>query len=65
MPMPRMGDSPHTRVPGLYWAGNSGSPVANVAMSVAQGMNAGTVAASELGTEDMERMKLELKTGNQ
>lgn len=60
MPMPRMGDSPSTRVPGLFWAGNSGSPVANVALSVAQGMNAGAAAATELGTEDMERMKREL-----
>lgn len=59
MPMPRMGDAPNTRVPGLFWAGNSGSPMANVAISVAQGLNAGAGAATELGTEDMERMRKE------
>lgn len=62
MPMPRMGDVPNTRVPGLFWAGNSGSPVANVALSIAQGMNAGVAAATELGTEDMDRMQLGLQT---
>jgi hypothetical protein len=51
MPMPRMGDSPKTRVEGLFWAGNSGSPMANIALSGAQGMNAAIVAAGELGEE--------------
>ena len=56
MPMSRMGDSPKTPVKGLFWAGNSGSFVANVALSVAQGMNAGVTAGDQLGTEDVERM---------
>jgi len=57
MPMPRMGDSPKTRVEGLFWAGNSGSPMANIALSGAQGMNAAMVAGGELGEEDYQVMK--------
>lgn len=61
MPMPRMGDSPKTRVYGLFWAGNSGSPMANIALSGAQGMNAAIVAAGELGEEDYQIMKGEIE----
>lgn len=61
MPMPRMGDSPKTPVKGLFWAGNSGSFVANVQASCAQGMNAAIVAGEELGGEDMEEMLREMK----
>jgi hypothetical protein len=61
MPMPRMGDSPKTRVPGLFWAGNSGSPMANIALSAAQGMNAALIAAGELGEEDFQKMKQEVR----
>lgn len=61
MPMPRMGDSPKTPIRGLFWAGNSGSFAGNVALSVAQGMNAGIVAGDELGAEDLERMTEEAR----
>jgi hypothetical protein len=61
MPMPRMGDSPKTRVEGLFWAGNSGSPMGNIALSGAQGMNAAIVAAGELGEEDYQIMKREVE----
>lgn len=61
MPMPRMGDSPKTRVEGLFWAGNSGSPMANIALSGAQGMNAAIVAAGELGEEDYQIMKKDVE----
>jgi hypothetical protein len=61
MPMPRMGDSPRTRVAGLFWAGNSGSPMANIALSAAQGMNAAIIAAGELGEEDFQKMKEEIR----
>jgi hypothetical protein len=61
MPMPRMGDSPKTRVEGLFWAGNSGSPMANIALSGAQGMNAAIVAAGELGEEDYQIMKRDVE----
>lgn len=61
MPMSRMGDSPKTKVPGLFWAGNSGSPMANIALSAAQGMNAAIVAAGELGEEDFQKMKEEIR----
>jgi hypothetical protein len=61
MPMPRMGDSPKTRVGGLFWAGNSGSPMANIALSGAQGMNAAIVAAGELGEEDYQIMKRDVE----
>jgi hypothetical protein len=63
MPMPRMGDSPKTRVQGLFWAGNSGSPMANIALSGAQGMNAAIFAAGELGEEDYQVMKQEVEAG--
>lgn len=61
--MPRMGDNPKTPIPGLFWAGNAGSMMANVGMSVAQGMNAGSMAGDELGSEDMERMLKEVGEG--
>lgn len=52
---PRMGDNPRTSTKGLFWAGNSGSLMANVTLSLAQGQNAGVYAAMELGMEDMAR----------
>ncbi|ODN77530.1 hypothetical protein L202_04703 [Cryptococcus amylolentus CBS 6039] len=54
--MPRMGDSPKTPVKGLFWAGNSGAPAGNVAISVAQGQMAGAVAGDELGDEDLAKL---------
>jgi hypothetical protein len=63
MPMPRMGDSAKTPMRGVFWAGNSGSFMGNVALSVAQGMNAGVQAGDQLGEEDMERMMDEVGTG--
>ncbi|OCF32787.1 hypothetical protein I316_05423 [Kwoniella heveanensis BCC8398] len=55
--MPRMGDDPKTSVKGLFWAGNSGSAVANVAMSVAQGQMAAAMAGDELGEEDINKLR--------
>lgn len=52
---PRMGDDPRTSTKGLFWAGNSGSFMANVNISVAQGQGAGVYAAMELGLEDMSK----------
>ncbi|WWD17969.1 hypothetical protein CI109_102414 [Kwoniella shandongensis] len=49
----RMGDDPKTTVKGLFWAGNSGSPMANVTFSNAQGQVAAVTAADELGQEDL------------
>lgn len=54
--MPRMGDDPRTQVPGLFWAGNSGSPMANVNLSVAQGQQAAAFAGESLGEEDLQAM---------
>ncbi|WVQ75592.1 hypothetical protein IAR50_005220 [Cryptococcus sp. DSM 104548] len=54
--MPRMGDSPKTPVSGLFWAGNSGAPAGNVAISVAQGQMAAAVAGDELGAEDLAKL---------
>lgn len=54
MPLPpRMGDDPRTSVTGLFWAGNSGSPMANVNLAVAQGQQAAAYAAHELGEDEM------------
>ncbi|WVQ97245.1 hypothetical protein IAU59_004356 [Kwoniella sp. CBS 9459] len=55
--MPRMGDDPRTGVKGLFWAGNSGSASANVAISVAQDQMAGSFAGDELGEEDIESLR--------
>jgi hypothetical protein len=54
-----MGDNPKTNVSGLFWAGNSGSPMGNIAMSGTQGMGAAVIAVGELGEEDMKVMKEE------
>jgi hypothetical protein len=51
---PRMGEDPRTQVPGLFWAGNSGSPMANVNLAVAQGQTAATLVAEELCNEDLK-----------
>jgi hypothetical protein len=53
---PRTGDDPRTSVDGLFWAGNSGSPMANVNISVAQGQQAATLVAHALGAEEMEAL---------
>ena len=53
---PRMGDDARTSVRGLFWAGNVGSFMANVNVSVSQGQTAGFMAAEELGKEDMARL---------
>lgn len=50
---PRMGDDPRTATKGLFWAGNAGSFMGNVNVSVAQGQAAGYMAAEELGKEDL------------
>lgn len=55
---PRMGEDPRTQVDGLYWAGNSGSPMANVNLAVQQGQSAALAAVDSLGEEDMEAMLL-------
>ena len=52
---PRMGDDPRTAMPGLFWAGNAGSALGNIAASVAQGQLAGALAGMQLGTEDLQR----------
>lgn len=57
---PRMGDAPYTPTPGLFWAGNSGSPMGNIAGACAQGQNAAVAAAFELGREDVETAKAQL-----
>lgn len=54
---PRMGDDPRTATPGLFWAGNAGSVLGNVNISVAQGQAAGFAAGEELGKEDMNVFK--------
>lgn len=51
---PRMGEDARTQVPGLFWAGNSGSPFANVNIAVEQGQTAAGMAAEELCEEDMK-----------
>jgi hypothetical protein len=51
---PRMGDDPTTATPGLFWAGNVGSLMANVNISVAQGQIAAAVAGDQLGAEDLK-----------
>jgi hypothetical protein len=53
---PRMGDDPRTATRGLFWAGNAGSFMANVNVSVAQGQAAGVAAADELGKEDLAKL---------
>ena len=53
---PRMGDDPTTPTPGLFWAGNVGSLMANVNISVAQGQMAGAVAGDQLGEEDLKAL---------
>ncbi|WWC86156.1 uncharacterized protein L201_001029 [Kwoniella dendrophila CBS 6074] len=53
---PRMGDDPRTNVKGLFWAGNSGSFVANVTVSLAQGQTAAVFAGDQLGEEDMLKL---------
>lgn len=53
---PRMGEDARTQVPGLFWAGNSGSPMANVNLAVQQGQTAAAFAAEELGSEDLVEM---------
>ena len=53
---PRMGEDSRTQVPGLFWAGNSGSPMANVNLAVQQGQTAAAFAAEELGSEDAETL---------
>jgi hypothetical protein len=40
----------------LFWAGNAGSFMANVNVSVAQGQAAGVAAADELGKEDLAKL---------
>jgi hypothetical protein len=51
-----MGDDPRTQIPGLYWAGNSGSPMANVNAAVAQGQIAAGFAAEVLGEAELQAM---------
>jgi hypothetical protein len=53
---PRMGEDARTQVPGLFWAGNSGSPMANVNLAVQQGQTAAAYAGEELGSEDAEEL---------
>lgn len=53
---PRMGDDPRTGTKGLFWAGNAGSFMANVNVSVSQGQAAGYMAAEELGKEDLAKL---------
>ena len=54
---PRMGDDPRTPVPGVLWAGNAGSPMGNIALSMTQGEMAGAMAVAELGEEDFAKAK--------
>ncbi|KAL1407711.1 hypothetical protein Q8F55_007144 [Vanrija albida] len=54
---PRGGVDPRTPTPGLFWAGNAGSPAANVAMAAAHGQVAAAVAAHEIGAEDVATAK--------
>lgn len=51
-----MGGDPRTQIPGLYWAGNSGSPMANVNVAVAQGQVAATFAGEALGEAELQAM---------
>lgn len=53
----RMGEDPRTLTRGLFWAGNSGSPMANVNLAVQQGQTAAAWAAEELGSEDVEMLR--------
>ena len=54
---PRIGEDPRTLTKGLFWAGNSGSPMANVNLAVQQGQTAAAWAAEELGSEDVEMLR--------
>lgn len=54
---PRGGVDPRTPTPGLFWAGNAGSPACNVAMAASHGQVAAAVAAHEIGSEDLATAK--------
>lgn len=58
---PRAGADPRTPIRGLFWAGNAGSPYANVVMVTTQGALAAVVATDELGNEDLERERQQVK----
>ncbi|WOO84817.1 Thioredoxin reductase sirT [Vanrija pseudolonga] len=55
---PRGGVDPRTPTPGLFWAGNAGSPACNVAMAASHGQVAAAVAAHEIGSEDVATAKV-------